>query len=314
MNLLDLVDPELRGPLERFPALGFSPDQLARTRAVMGAARARWAEQSQDQSVRVDEHFIPSCGGKLRLLVYRMKARPQRARPCLLNIHGGAFVMGAPEMDDGENRRWARELDAVIVSPDYRLAPEHPFPAAHDDCHAALRWIVAQSNSLGVDPRRIAIAGKSAGGGIAAGLALRLRDEGDVKLVHQHLVYPMIDDRPVVDPEPGLGAFVIGPEDVRLCWRAYLGSRDQVSPYAAPARAKNLEGLPPTFISVGDLDLFRDADIAYARELEAAGVVTDLRVYRGAYHGFDLARDASLAKAHARHRLAALSAAFDIGA
>jgi acetyl esterase/lipase len=197
---------------------------------------------------------------------------------------------------------------------DYRLAPETPHPGPVEDCYAALKWLYTHADELGVDPKRIAIGGASAGGGLAAALGLLTRDRGEVPLVFQLLIYPMLDDRTVTttDPHPYTGEFIWTAEANRFGWRSLLGQEPggpDVSPYAAAARAESLAGLPSTFISVGALDLFLEEDIEYARRLIRAGVPTELHVYPGAYHGFNLTADAQVSQVAARDQLAALKRA-----
>jgi acetyl esterase/lipase len=199
------------------------------------------------------------------------------------------MVLGDVAMSDDSCAAMAHELKIVVASVEYRLAPEHPFPAPLEDCYAGLAWLSACADERGVDRARIAIGGPSAGGGLAAGLALLARDRGEVPVRFQLLVYPMIDDRnatpssrAITDPK------VWNRHANEVGWNAYLAGRagaDDVSPYAAPARATDLAGLPPTYINVGDLDLFLDEDLAYARALMAAGVPVELHVYPGAFHG-----------------------------
>lgn len=203
--------------------------------------------------------------------------------PALLWIHGGGYVIGTPAQDDELCRRFARELGATVASVDYRLAPEHPYPAPLEDCYAALKWLAALPS---VDPARVAIGGGSAGGGLAASLALLARDRGEVPLVAQLLVYPMLDDRTVDRSDldhPGQRLW--NQSSNKFGWSAYLGDADRA--VAVPARREDLSGLPPAWIGVGALDLFHDEDLAYAARLEAAGVPCRVEVVEGAFHGFD---------------------------
>jgi len=242
----------------------------------------------------------------------RSGGRTQERRPALLWIHGGGMVMGDARQDAPFCARVARELDAVVVSVEYRLAPEHPFPAPLEDCYAALEWLAAQPD---VDPARIAIGGASAGGGLAAGLALLARDRGRVRPALQLLVYPMIDDRTTlrtdIDPRR---LRLWSPGSNRFGWQAYLGpdltpgQPDGVPAAAAPARAGDLTGLPPAWIGVGSCDLFHDEDVAYAQRLQQAGVECTLEVVPGAYHGFDaVERRTALARAFLDAQLRALA-------
>jgi acetyl esterase/lipase len=197
----------------------------------------------------------------------------------------------------------ATSLGAVVAAVDYRLAPESPYPAALDDCYAALEWLVANP---GIDSRRIVVAGVSAGGGLAAALTLRCVDTGLVNLAGQVLQYPMLDDRTALK-----STYVLGwtANDNRFGWRAYLASDpgvDAVDDYAAAARRRDLVGLPPTWVGVGTADLFHDEDVDFATRLKEAGVPTQLEVIRGAFHGFDVAPGNKLAHSFKAARLAAI--------
>ncbi|MBM7808930.1 acetyl esterase/lipase [Geodermatophilus bullaregiensis] len=244
--------------------------------------------------VEVTRHDVP--GGQ-DVFVYEPAGR---ARPtgALLWVHGGGTVIGRPEGDHDLCSRMARDLGIVVVSARYRLAPEHPFPAALDDLTAALRRLRDEAGALGVDPARIAVGGASAGGGLAAAVVQRAHDEG-VPVAFQLLVYPMLDDRTVLRRSPaGRGHLVWTPRSNAYAWTAYLGHpprADELRPYAAPARRLDLAGLPPAWIGVGDLDLFHDEDVAYARRLEAAGVPVELHVERGMYHAAELELQATVA-------------------
>jgi acetyl esterase/lipase len=200
--------------------------------------------------------------------------------------------MGDIEQDDRLMKQLVKRIGCVAVSVDYRLAPEHPFPAPVEDCYAGLKWLFRHADELDVEPSRIAIGGASGGGGLAAGLALLTRDRGEVQVAFQLLIYPMIDNRNVTPASYAItDPRMWNREANRLGWKAYLG-RDgggaDVSPYAAAARASDLTNLPPAYIPVGALDLFVDENIEYAQRLIQAGVPTELHVYPGAFHGFDL--------------------------
>jgi acetyl esterase/lipase len=203
--------------------------------------------------------------------------------PALLWIHGGGYVIGRAAQDDVLCRRFARELGATVASVDYRLAPEHPYPAPLDDCYSALQWLVRLPS---VDPSRVAIGGASAGGGLAAALALLTRDRGEISPAAQLLVYPMLDDRTVdrrnLD-HPGLRLW--NRSSNKFGWSAYLGDADPE--VAVPGRREDLGGLPPAWLGVGTFDLFHDEDLAYAERLESAGVPCEVEVVEGAFHGFD---------------------------
>jgi acetyl esterase/lipase len=215
--------------------------------------------------------------------------------PCLLWFHGGGYLFGKAAMDADRLQRWSGELGCASVSVDYRLAPEHPFPAAHDDAMKVLEWLIASPDALDIDPSRIVVAGASAGGGLAAATVLAARDRG-IPLAGQLLFYPMIDDRQ--QTPSSRWTVPVWPTDANeFAWRAYLNDRygGDVPAYAAPARATRFDGLPPTLIIVGGADGFFDEDVDYATRLTRAGILTDLRVAAGAPHGFDLMAPAARA-------------------
>jgi acetyl esterase/lipase len=232
----------------------------------------------------------------------------------LLWIHGGGYIMGSADAEAAMAISIVSELGCAVVAPDYRLAPETPFPGPVEDCYAALKWLSAQADTLGIDARRIAVGGSSAGGGLATALTLLARDRGEVAIKFLFLIAPMLDDRTVTHPTPHpyTGEFIWTPEANRFGWASLLGHEPggaDVSPYAAPARATTLEGLPATFINVGALDLFLEEDMEYARRLMRAGVPTELHVYPGAYHGFRMVANAQVTQAAQRDQLAALKRA-----
>ena len=232
-------------------------------------------------------------------------------RPCILHLHGGGFVFGAAAADGRQHRAIAHDLSCCIVSVDYRLAPETPFPGAIEDAYAALAWIVANAEALAVDPARIGVMGESAGGGLAAALALLARDRGQFALAFQHLIYPMLDDRTGREgaPHPFAGDFVWTAHNNRFGWSALLGDQaagEAVSPYAAPARALDLSRLPATYLSTAALDLLAEENLDYARRLMRAGAPVELQVYPGAFHAFDYDPRAAVSARARRDSRAAL--------
>lgn len=292
----DLVDPELKSALEMRPSFEFSRESLAAVRAALTQMRTTLPEPGSE--VQPEERFVPgpSNAPKVRVLVWRPKGAAENL-PAILHLHGGGYIVGSPEMMAAEHHNICVAHNCVIVSVDYRLAPESPYPAPIEDCYAALKWLYQNSRDLGVDEKRIGVSGESAGGGLAAALALLARDRGEVSLAFQHLIYPMLDDRTCSreDPHPCTGQYVWTVESNRFGWTSLLGCQPggaDISPYAAAARAHDLSGLPPAFIAVGALDLFLDENIDYALRLTKAGVAVELHVYPGAYHGFQVASDA----------------------
>lgn len=206
----------------------------------------------------------------------------------LLWIHGGGLVMGNPIQDDDVCRHFADALGITVAAVKYRLAPEHPFPAAIDDCYAALVWLAGQP---GIDPARIAVGGASAGGGLAAAAALRARDEGLIDLALQLLVYPMLDDRTGLRGDlDDVPIRLWSNASNRYGWSSYLGQPvggSDVSYLAAPGRAEELSGLAPAWIGVGTADLFHDEDAEYAKRLSDAGIACQVEIVDGGFHGFD---------------------------
>ena len=278
------VAADLRSPILYVPL-------SLRSERVLGAIRSLPAPAlPTPDGVTVGSRTIATDGGDLRLVTYERGDR-KRPGPALVWIHGGGLVLGTPEQGHPLCGRWADELDLLVVSVDYRLAPEHPFPDGLDDCDAALRWVHDEAEALGVDADRIAVGGDSAGGGLAAALSQLARDRGGPAIRFQLLEYPMLDDRTVLRTDHGdRGSFIWTNASNEFAWTAYLGRRPieaDAPRYAAPARTEDLQDLPAAWVGVGDLDLFRDEDVDYAERLRAAGVACDLSVEPGMYHGAD---------------------------
>ncbi len=225
--------------------------------------------------------------GPVRLRIYYPETNPSGA--AMLWIHGGGMIVGTEKQDNRLCSIYARELGVVVVSVGYRLAPQHPFPAANDDCYAAWEWLVDQSSQLGVDKDRLIVAGESGGGGHAAALVQRICDQHETPPMAQVLLVPMLDDRTAADPARDLGHYVWTWADTRGGWTAYLGhepGRPSEPEYAVPARREDLSGLPPTWIGCGDKDLFFDEDQRYAASLHNAGVRVEFYEVPGGPHGF----------------------------
>ena len=315
MTSKHLVDPQLLPLIEQLPGFSLGVAGLGDIRAMMKAMGEAGRGPPSDD-VTVSEQFIPGPAGApdVRVLV-TAPAQAGAGRPGILHIHGGGYVLGTAEMTLETDAAYARAFGAVSVSVDYRLAPETPHPGPVEDCYAALKWLQANAAALGVDAAKLAVTGESAGGGLAAGLVLLARDRGEVPIAFQHLIFPMLDDRTVTaaDPSPFHGQFLWTRPDNHFGWASLLGAEPgspDISPYAAPARASDLTGLPPTFISCGALDLFLEEDMEYARRLIRAGVPTELHIYPGAPHGFMFVADADVTRAYARDSMAALEKAF----
>ena len=293
-----LVDPELQPVLEAFPTVPFSADILPALRAnVPQYARAAADPGKTDLTI----HRIESHGGAVgpEVRFYRPRGL-DGTLPCILHIHGGGFVIGDAAHLEPIHRQLSVRLGCCIASVNYRLAPETRYPGQVEDCYAALAWLVRESARLGVDPSSIGVGGESAGGGLAAALALLVRDRGEYSLKFQHLIYPMLDDRTCVDPAPHAhaGEYIWTPGNNVFGWTSLLGGPPggaDVPIYAAPARAADLAGLPPTFLAVGALDLFIDENVEYGRRLIRAGVPVELHVYPGGFHAFDVSATAAVA-------------------
>jgi acetyl esterase len=241
----------------------------------------------------------PSDAPDVPVRVYT-PANRQGPVPGLVYIHGGGFVLGDLDMYHPHVLRLADELGIVIVSVDYRLAPEHPFPAPVEDCYAALEWVAAKAGELGIDPARIGIGGESAGGGLTAGTVLLARDRGGPELCFQYLGIPELDDS--LDTQ-SMRDYVDTPlwnrPNAIYSWTSYLGTEpggDDVSPYAAPIRATDLSGLPPAFVTTCQYDPLRDEGLEYARRLAHAGVPTELRHYPATFHGSSLVESAAVSR------------------
>lgn len=293
MTSRHLVDPDLAAALALVPDMSVSADRLAATRERVALMTAMMLAEA-DASVGVTEHRAPGLAGApdVRVRLYKPEGLAARA-PVIYHVHGGGFLFGTAELGDPSHRQWAKAVGAAVVSLDYRLAPENPYPAALDDCTAVLHWLHADGPALGLDPDRIAVWGESAGGGLAAALCLRARDGGGPAIAFQLLIYPMLDDRTATTdaPNPFSGEFVWDRGSNAFAWSSWLG-RPAGSPgvpyLAAPARAEDLGGLPPTLIATGALDLFIDENLDYAHRLIRAGVPTEVHVAPGAFHGFEM--------------------------
>jgi acetyl esterase/lipase len=278
------IHPELR-KIRLVPRFSYGPVIAGTIR------RLRRQPKPAGSDVVVREVTVPGPAGapevQIRLLSPAGLSSPA---PALLWVHGGGHIIGSAEQDDRTNLAFVRELGITVAAVHYRLGAHAPGPAAAEDAYAALRGLVANATDWHIDTDRIAIGGASAGGGIAAATVLMAADRAEVRPAFQLLVYPMLDDRTAARADAGRRRWVWTAKSNHYGWSTYLraepGSPD-VSPYAAPARRADLSGLPPTWIGVGDLDLFRDEDVAYAERLQASGVECALEIVPGAFHGFD---------------------------
>jgi acetyl esterase/lipase len=311
MTTLPLVEPDLLKWLDAMPTETWSEAMLPTRRALIRElASAPKPPPRADVSMECLSVPGPPGAPDVRVLIARPLAATGTA-PAILHMHGGGYVAGLPEMSRTTIEAFAGELGTVVVSVDYRLAPETPYPGALEDCYAVLAWMNSSADALDIDPARIAVSGDSAGGGLAAGLSLLARDRGTCRIAFQHLFCPGLDDRTAVrgDLSPLVGEFIWSNRSNHFAWGALLGAppgNPDVPAYAAPARAVDLSGLPPACIVVGALDLFVDESVDYARRLHAAGVPCELHVYAGAPHGFQMAWRAAVTRAADRDSHAAL--------
>jgi len=287
-------DPELVPWIAMMPTLDIS--DLAAARAEMAAAASSAPPRALSVPLTVHDRTAPGPEGSpdVRVRVYTPASRADTL-PGLLYVHGGGFVLGSIDYD-GRAQELAAAAEAVVVSVGYRLAPESPFPAGLHDCLAALTYLAKNAAELGVDPQHIGIAGISAGAGLAAGTVLMARDQGGPELCMQYLGMPELDDR--LDT-PSMQAYTDTPvwnrPNAILSWQYYLGGQE-ATPYAAPARATDLAGLPPAYVDVCEFDPLRDEGIGYAQRLIQAGVHTELHLYPGTFHGSSMIAAAAVSR------------------
>jgi acetyl esterase/lipase len=284
-----LLDPSLRFIADRGDDLALygniSLDDIRRNEPVT------YVENPDMISVR--DEFVDADGYRLRVRIYEPKNRSGAKVGALYWIHGGGMALGSPETDDAICARFALACNVLVASVDYRLAPENPYPIPLWDCHAGLLWLFDTADELGIDRERVAIGGASSGGNLCAALTLLLRDNGGPKLIFQMPLYPMIDDRMETDSEKSFTAdfipFAWNRDNNKVAWNWYLKNvdRNNVPIYAAPARAKDLSNLPPAYSCVGEFDPFIDETIDYFSRLQKSDVSAELRIYKGAFHGFD---------------------------
>ena len=287
-----VLDPEVASAAALVPFDALNTEILATLRAALAV------DLPPSETVDRIDHRVPGDPA-VPLRVHRTKGASD-VLPCAYSMHGGGYVLGSNSFDDPQFEEWCPELGIVGVSVDYRLAPETPYPGPLEDCYRGLVWTYEHADELGIDPDCIGITGVSAGGGLAAALALLARDRGEVPIAFQLLDSPMLDDRQVTPSSRKDDLAVWSRSSNTFGWQAYLGDlygRDDVPVTAAPARATDLSRLPPALVSVGAVDGFRDEDIDYAQRLNQAGVPAELHVYPGACHGFNvIAPDAAVTK------------------
>jgi acetyl esterase/lipase len=311
MSRRDLIDPESRQPLDELLAVmpgGFNaiPDIVAR-RDVFAQMIAA-IEVPPNQNVTHEDRTVPGPAGApdIGVRVYR-PVNASGTLPGVYYIHGGGMIFGSVETENAEAEQVCEQVGAVVVSVEYRLAPEHPHPAQSEDCYAGLVWMARNAAELGFDPGRLAVYGGSAGGGLTIAVALLARDRGFPAIRFQMPIYPMIDDTNETRSSHEITDVGVWDRPANVeAWQWYLGG-GKPDQYAAPARAEDLSGLPPAFIDVGTVDMFRDEDITFAMRLMQAGVPTELHVNPGAYHASEvLAAQAALSGRIWERRFAAL--------
>jgi acetyl esterase/lipase len=292
LDVTELIDAALRPILDSFDMPTIDEEGIAMLRDMAFPALEPAA------GVLRTEHLVTGSAPDdppVPVRVHRA-AHAAGTRPAVLTIHGGGYVIGTYDMDGPMLDRWCLELGVVGVSVQYRLAPETPYPGPIDDCYAALRWAHEHAAELGIEPDALGVCGLSAGGGLAAALALLARDRGEVPLAFQLLDCPMLDDRQATPSIRARGLRMWKADSNEFGWRSYLGPRygtDDVPPYAAAARAADLTGLPPSCVVVGSIDGFRDEDVEYAQRLNQAGVPCELHIIAGLPHAYLLAPDAA---------------------
>lgn len=274
----DRIDPLLLPPLESFPPLDITRDNIAGIREIL----ASQPKAPKPEGLIETKQTVTTKDGSVDVYVYRKSEKPGQS--ALLWIHGGGYIMGSAE--DNRAMDMAMALDCTVFSVDYRLAPEHPFPAGPEDCYAALKWLMSGSSGFDINLDKVALGGASAGAGMAAGVALMNRDRDNFPLTLQLLLYPMIDNFHATESGKFENHPIWKQQTSFNAWEMYLNGTpgEDASPYAAATRAKSLAGLPPAYITVGTEDLFRDEDIDYANRLIADGVTTELTVFPGIYH------------------------------
>jgi acetyl esterase/lipase len=308
---MNRVHPELREALNMMPGGNFTRETLPAMREMMNSMPM--SPVPEDPSISVYNKMIPGPEGapEVRVRIYEPVDKKQ-GRPGLMYIHGGGYFVGAPETADFFCIHAVQEIGCVVVSVDYRLAPETPYPGPLEDCYAALKWFSENAKELGVDQSRIAVAGGSAGGGLTAALCLLARDRKGPAVAFQAPLYPMIDDRNIT---PSSNEFLDdrfwNRDKNEFGWRMYLGELyGKNVPYtAAPARAIDLSLLPPAYVCIGELDLFRDETIDYCMRMMQAGVTTELHVFPGCFHGFDMNLNTEIGRQAEREIIQALKTA-----
>ncbi|WP_434082496.1 alpha/beta hydrolase [Cohnella hashimotonis] len=287
MKNVDHIHPDLRKIMDSLPVVDLKNTRTLPEDFVLPV-------QVKSPLVKTTNRMIQGKDTELLIKIYEPVKKPETSLPAFLWIHGGGYLMGHPDLDDSLCEQFVLRANCVVGSIDYRLAPDHAYPAAIEDCYAGLTWMAEHADELQIDPARLAIGGASAGGGLTAALAILARDRGGPNIVFQMPLYPMIDDRNRTPSSHEINQNNFpkawNREMNQLAWSMYLGSAadGDVPSYAAAARETDLSGLPPAYTCIGDLDLFRDETIDYVARLAQADVPVEFHLYPGCFHGFDV--------------------------
>jgi acetyl esterase/lipase len=284
-----LIDPEIIRAVDLFPTSDLTSSTLIESRKNQSLMLPQ-IDVTQMLPVTFEEKVVPSYfgGPDIRIEILKPREPKYKKMPLYYSVHGGGMVMGSPAVDRRGNASLAARHGFCCVSVSYRLAPEHVQPSQLQDCYSGLHWCIEHAEELGIDTGKVALGGSSAGGGLAAGLALYIRDRKEFEIHHLRLLRPMLDDRTAVAPEhPYAGEFIWNHASNYFGWTSVLGhepGQEAVSEYYAPARAHSLAGLPPTYLEIGTLDLFIDEALGFAKQLVFDGVLAELHVYPGYHH------------------------------
>lgn len=308
-NEFSEIHPELQDIAQKSPKITFNSTTVWWMNFIM----ALMPVPRMSKDILVENVFIRSQDerNKIRLRIYKPQTMSATPAPVLIWLHGGGYVIGNPELDDSHCAEFVRALGITVVSVAYRLAPKYPFPAGLEDAYAAIEWVNAHSDQLGVDMNRLVVGGESAGGGLAAALVQLLHDRQKIKPVFQLLIYPMLDDRTVLRTDMDDSKNITwSQKSNRFGWESYLGTKcgtEDMPAYSVPARRVDLSGLPPAWIGVGTLDIFHDENVVYAQRLKECGVTCDMLLVPGAFHGFDrFGAELSIVQAFREAQIAAL--------
>ncbi|NUU64332.1 alpha/beta hydrolase fold domain-containing protein [Paenibacillus agri] len=314
---IHLIDSEVSGSIASRRTEALSESALAESRSQQSQMMPD-IDVTQMFPVTIEEKWVPSYFGEREVRIEMIKPKhPKHDRmPLYYSIHGGGMVMGSPAFDRPGNALLAAKHGFCGVSVDYGLAPEYVQPSQLQDCYSGLKWCIEHAEELGIDPQKVALAGASAGGGLAAGTALYIRDQKEFEIHHLRLDSPMLDDRTSLATEhPYAGEFFWTKQDDYFGWKSVLGHEPGqvgVSGYYAPARAKSLAGFPPTYIGIGSVDLFIDESLLFAKQLIYDGVLAELHVYPGYHHLSGMFTEAHFSKEGAKSSEYALLKALDL--